>query len=191
MTQEKKQNKQLLDEALSRLKRYSSSSRHNYRESLSGIYWRLAKVAQFLEIEMEKDCEKYKYNPKKFKCDDDAANDFDQALSLVCEANSGFLTGCSAGHEYWRIKKAFLFVESKLVEIDGEDQAKKIIEIHGGRVTRKKDDSGVDDLKTLSDNENDTLMTYAVIGAMATTGGDAEEAARLLGVAVEFINERF
>ena len=32
---------------------------------------------------------------------------------------------------------------------------------------------------------------FAVIGAMATTGGDAEEAARLLGVTVEFINERF
>ena len=40
----------------------------------------------------------------------------------------------------------------------------------------------------LMDNE---LMTYAVIGAMATAGGDAEEAARLLGVTVEFINERF
>ena len=32
---------------------------------------------------------------------------------------------------------------------------------------------------------------FIVIGAMATTGGDAEEAARLLGVTVEFINERF
>ena len=35
------------------------------------------------------------------------------------------------------------------------------------------------------------LMKFAVIGAMATTGGDAEEAARLLGVTVDFINERF
>ena len=32
---------------------------------------------------------------------------------------------------------------------------------------------------------------FIVIGAMATTGGDAEEAARLPGVTVEFINERF
>lgn len=36
-----------------------------------------------------------------------------------------------------------------------------------------------------------TLDKFAVIGAMATTGGDAEEAARLLGVTVDFINERF
>ncbi len=36
-----------------------------------------------------------------------------------------------------------------------------------------------------------SMETYAVIGAMATTGGDAEEAARLLGVTVDFINERF
>ena len=35
------------------------------------------------------------------------------------------------------------------------------------------------------------LDKFAVIGAMATTGGDAEEAARLLGVTVDFINERF
>ena len=40
----------------------------------------------------------------------------------------------------------------------------------------------------LMDNE---IMKYAVIGAMATTGGDAEEAARLLSVTVDFINERF
>ena len=52
-------------------------------------------------------------------------------------------------------------------------------------------------IKPLSDNNanskkhNDTIMTYAVIGAMDVTGGDAEEAARLLGVTVEFINERF
>ncbi len=38
---------------------------------------------------------------------------------------------------------------------------------------------------------HDELITYAVIGAMAITGGDAEEAARLLGVTVDFINERF
>ena len=37
----------------------------------------------------------------------------------------------------------------------------------------------------------DNLNKFAVIGAMATTGGDAEEAARLLGVTVDFINERF
>lgn len=35
------------------------------------------------------------------------------------------------------------------------------------------------------------LDKFAVIGAMATTGGDAKEAARLLGVTVEFIHERF
>ena len=37
----------------------------------------------------------------------------------------------------------------------------------------------------------DMINGFIVIGAMATTGGDAEEAARLLGVTVEFINERF
>ena len=283
MSQDKKQNKQLLDEAMNRLKKYSSFSRHNYKESLSGIYWRLAKVAQFLELEMEKDCEKYKYDPKKLKYDDEAAQDFDSAFSLVVDANSGFLIKGSAGNEYWRIRAAFLFVESMLIEIDGEESAKKIIEIHGARVTRKKDDSIVVGLKTpanhepvtdaviayldrnthgaefsttkaaldalsayksdgesfpksgkglsealkrlapafrqmgiraetskirtsqgypviikpLSDNyanskkHNDTIMTYAVIGAMDVTGGDAEEAARLLGVTVEFIHERF
>jgi len=36
-----------------------------------------------------------------------------------------------------------------------------------------------------------TLDKFAVIGAMGITGGDAEEAARLLGVTVDFINERF
>lgn len=36
-----------------------------------------------------------------------------------------------------------------------------------------------------------TLDKFAVIGAMAVTAHDAEEAARLLGVTVEFINERF
>lgn len=39
--------------------------------------------------------------------------------------------------------------------------------------------------------ERRELIKFAVIGAMATTGGDAEEAARLLGVTVDFINERF
>lgn len=42
----------------------------------------------------------------------------------------------------------------------------------------------------LSKNQS-VFDSFAVIGAMATTGGDAEEAARLLGVTVEFINERF
>ena len=37
----------------------------------------------------------------------------------------------------------------------------------------------------------DMINGFIVIGAMATTGGDAEEAARLLGVTVNFINERF
>ena len=174
---------------MSRLKRYSSYSQHNYRESLSGIYWRLAKVAQFLELEMEKDCEKYKYDPKKLKYDDEAANGFDRAFSLVLEANSGFLFKGSAGHEYWRIKAAFLFVESMLIEIDGEEAAKKIIEIHGARVTRKKDETYTKDIRDLG--HRDITLQFAVIGAMATTGGDAEEAARLLGVTVDFINERF
>ena len=42
----------------------------------------------------------------------------------------------------------------------------------------------------LSKNQS-VFEAFAVIGAMATTGGDAEEAARLLGVTVDFINERF
>lgn len=56
---------------------------------------------------------------------------------------------------------------------------------------------GLDGLFVLSDNSrikplsHDELMTYAVIGAMTVTGGDAEEAARLLGVTVDFVNERF
>ena len=185
----KKQTKLLLDESISRLRRYSSFSKDNYKESLSGVYWRLAKVAQFLELEMEKDCEKYKYDPKKLKYDDENAYCFDRAFSLVVEAGSSFLVGCSAGHEYWRIKAAFLFVESMLVEIDGEDQARKIIEIHGSRVTRKKDAAYIRDDRDIG--HRDITFQYAVIGAMATTGGDAEEAARLLGVTVGFIHERF
>ena len=46
-------------------------------------------------------------------------------------------------------------------------------------------------LKSKKQLSHDELMTYAVIGAMATTGGDAEEAARLLGVTVDFIHEMF
>ena len=37
----------------------------------------------------------------------------------------------------------------------------------------------------------DMIDEFIVIGAMVTTGGDAEEAARLLGVTVDFINEGF
>ena len=45
--------------------------------------------------------------------------------------------------------------------------------------------------KKIRTSSQENMETFAVIGAMATTGGDAEEAARLLGVTVDFINERF
>jgi hypothetical protein len=183
----KKQQKSLLDEAINRLRKYSSFSSGGMTESLSGVYWRLAKVAECLEAEMDSDRKIYNYDPEKYKNDDEIAQGFDRAFNLLVEAKIGFLDGSSAAHGYWRVKAAFLFVESKVAEIDGDDDARRIIEIHGNRVARKSGKPCADNPKKFEDD----LNYYAVIGAMATTGGDAEEAARLLGVTVDFINERF
>ena len=55
---------------------------------------------------------------------------------------------------------------------------------------RFRTSSGTEIAIQLSKNQA-VFESYAVIGAMATTGGDAKEAARLLGVTVDFIHERF
>lgn len=62
--------------------------------------------------------------------------------------------------------------------------------IWAAKVTQINNDLEAAEEKIKADRKT-SMETFAVIGAMATTGGDAEEAARLLGVTVEFINERF
>ena len=62
--------------------------------------------------------------------------------------------------------------------------------IWAANITQINNDLEAAEEKIKADRKT-SMETYAVIGAMATTGGDAEEAARLLGVTVDFINERF
>ena len=70
----------------------------------------------------------------------------------------------------------------------GVDPSTNKQEARGGRIEKI---SHRPSFSPKSKEYEDMINGFIVIGAMATTGGDAEEAARLLGVTVEFINERF